>query len=435
MRTRWMAAVGGAVLGVGMANAQPVPSLGPSLPVLPAPAPPAAPASPTPTPLPPPAVPPATGQLPPLLPVPQPPGTPLPEVPRPGGPPIEYDHGYQYLPERLPERSRRHPNDEACGPDGRWWIIPSLNLSWASTQPAPGGIRLRVPNSSVPGGVITGPRLPVGGLDAGRFEAALGLVVGRWFGETNTHGIEASAFFRDANTTFEGLAPGMLVFFPGGVDRSAPQVVVLPNGVASQVVGSFPATLGTYFATADVNYRHKLVCTANSRLDVLAGYRYAFLEDELYLGELPADGRGHDAFRLNRVAVSNSFHAGQIGLAGEVRANGWYVSGSAKMAFGVVTPEVTATGLFLDAQGHSGNGFRRLNALTAAGQSEFAVMPSLGVQVGRQLGNYTRLFAGYSFNYLSRAGRLGDVLNPANAGLPLTDFWTQSISFGGEFRF
>lgn len=429
MRTRWLA-VGVAVLGVGAANAQPAPSLGPSLPVLPGPA--APPPAPTPTPLPPPAVPAAPGQPPPLLPVPQPPSTPLPEVPRPGGPGFDYDHGYQYLPEQLPQGSRRF--DEVCGPNGRWWVIPSLNLSWASTQPPPGTIRLRVPDPNSPGGVITnGPRLPVAGLDAGRFEAALGLVVGHWFGDTNTHGIEASAFFRDANTTFEGLAPGMLVFFPNGTDRSAPQVVVLPKQTGPQVVGSFPATIGTYFATADVNYRRKLFCDANSRLDLLAGYRYAFLEDELYLGDLPSGS--HDAFRLNRVAVSNNFHAGQIGLAGETRANGWYVSGSAKMAFGVVTPEVTATGLFVGAQGHADNGFRRLNALTAAEQSRFAVMPSVGVQVGRQLGNHTRVFAGYSFNYLSRVGRLGDVLNPNNTGLPLTDFWVQAISFGGEFRF
>jgi hypothetical protein len=45
------------------------------------------------------------------------------------------------------------------------------------------------------------------------------------------------------------------------------------------------------------------------------------------------------------------------------------------------------------------------------------------------------VFVGYSFYYLSRAGRLGDVLNPGNVDLKLTDFWVQSITLGAEFRF
>ena len=404
MRTRWLVAVGVALLGVGVARAQPA-----ALP----------------------AIPPAPGQLPPLLPVPLPSAVPLAEVPRPGAPGFEYDHGYQYLPERSPERFR-HPAEDACGPDGRWWISPSLDLAWASTRPAPSTVRLPLASR----GALPGLLLPVGGRDAGRFESALGLVVGRWFGETNTHGVEASFFVRDANATFAGRAPGTLVLFPGGADRSAPQVVVLPDAIGSQVVGRFPATLGTFFATVDVNYRHKLFCAENARLDALAGYRYAYLGDELYLGELPIDyGRGRDAFRLNRAAVSSAFHGGQIGLAGEVRAGGWYAAGSVKVAFGAVTPEATATGLFAAAEGRTATGFRRLGALTGADRSELAVMPVLNVQVGRQVSAHARVFAGYSFNYLSRVGRLGDTLDAANAALTLTDFWVQSISLGAEFRF
>ena len=351
-----------------------------------------------------------------------------------GAPPrragIEYDHGYQYLPERLPER-RRHAED-ACGPDGLWWINPSLELAWASRRPAPATVRLPIAGA----GALPGLRLPTGGLDAGRFEAALGLVVGRWFGETNTHGVEASFFVRDANTTFEGLVPGALVFFPGGSDRAAPQVAVLPRVIGAQVVGRFPATLGTYFVTADVNYRHKLFCSENARLDALAGYRYAYLGDELYLGDLPADdGRGRSAYRLNRAAVSNAFHAAQVGLAGEVRADGWYAAGSVKVGFGAVTTETTASGLFAAAEGRTANGFRRLGGLTVAERSEFAVMPVLGVQVGRQITPHARVYAGYTFQSLSRVGRLGDALDASNAGLTLTDFCVQSISLGGEFRF
>src|SRR5688572_5829107 len=118
MRTRWLLAVGVAVCGVGSAVGQPLPPIPPV---------PAAPA------------PPPARELPPLLPVPE---GPLAEVPRPGPVGVEYDHGYSYLPERLPERPRR---DDVCGPPGKWWISPSLELAWVPTRPAPATVRLRVP--------------------------------------------------------------------------------------------------------------------------------------------------------------------------------------------------------------------------------------------------------------------------------------------------
>ncbi len=407
MRSRWPVAVGVVLLGVIAVGAQPIPR--PALPPIPT-------------------APPGAGQLPPLLPPPL--TTPLPEVPRPGtGPRVEYDPGYLYLPEKAPERTRRRA--EECGPDGRWWTELAFGLSWVPTNQPPANVRLRVPDPASLFGTVPGPVLPVAGLSSGRLDAALGLVLGRWFGETNTEGVEASFYFRNAENTFGVTSPGVLVLFPEGRGR-APQVIAFPDPVGARVVGSFPATLATFFATVDVNYRHKLLCTDNARLDALVGYRFAYLEDQLYLGEVPD---GSDDYKRNRASVSNPFHGGQIGLASEVRADGWYASGSAKVAFGVVTPEVTTSGLFVGAEGRTGNGFRRLGALNAADESEFAVIPTLNVAVGRQVGDHSRVFAGYSFQYLSRVARLGDALDPGSGRLTLTDFWVQSINFGVEWRY
>ena len=155
------------------------------------------------------------------------------------------------------------------------------------------------------------------------------------------------------DTTINGFAPGMLVLFPDGAG-SAPQLIVFPPGIP--ITGVFPVTLSTWFIGADVNYRHNLHCGPCARLDLLAGYRFAYLEDELFLGEVP-DG-SNDDYLHNRIAVHNPFHGGQVGLAGEYRGERWYVSGAAKVAFGVVTPEVCATGLFNDAEGPATAGTR-----------------------------------------------------------------------------
>src|SRR5262249_33362496 len=109
---------------------------------------------------------------------------------------------------------------------------------------------------------------------------------------------------------------------------------------------------------------------------------------------------------------------------------------SAKIAFGVVTPDVTTSGLFVGAEARRGrNGFTRLATLASGEESQFAVLPTFNVSFGRQLTDHARVFAGYTFYYLSRAARLGDALDPGNGELKLTDFWVNSVSLGFELRY
>jgi Putative beta barrel porin-7 (BBP7) len=367
-------------------------------------------------------------QLPPLL---RPPCTdpnpPLAVVPR--GPVCEYDHGQFYLPDYTPPSARA---PESCRPLGRWWVEPALELAWVPTRAPRADVRLRVPVTPF-GDTIAGPVLPTAGRTPDQFQPGFALNFGRWFDDDNTRGIDFGfSTIGPSDQTFAGFAPAMLVLFPNGTNGSAPQLVVFPPG--TPIVGIFPATLSSWFITADVNYRQNLYCGPNVRLDALVGYRFAFLQDELFIGETPDGPR--DDHRRNRVAVSNPFHGGQLGLAGEYRGECWYVGGSAKVALGVVTPDVSASGLFLGAEGATGaGGFARLAALTDQSKSFFAVMPGFDVKLGRQLGEHARLFVGYSFQYLSRVSRLGDVLDPAATRLPLTTFWVQSVNLGFELRY
>jgi hypothetical protein len=359
-------------------------------------------------------------QYPPLLRPPANPDPPLAVVPR--GPSGEYDHGHLYLPDYVPPSA-----PEACRPLGRWWISPSFEFAWLPSRHAPVNVRLRVPIPD--GGSISGPVLPIAGQSADSFQAGFGLTGGWWFNEPNTRGVDASFFTLGGSKTTYGFAPDMLILFPDGAG-SAPQLIVFPPGLP--ILGVFPVTFSTWFVGADVNYRHNLHCGPNARLDLLAGYRFASLDEELFLGEGP-DGSNGD-YRHNRLAVTNPFHGGQVGVAGEYRGERWYVNGAAKVALGAVSPELCATGLFLGAEGYKG-GYSGLSALTENGGSRFAVLPSMNVQVGRQVGHHARVFVGYSFQYLNEVVRLGDVLNPDAAGLKHTDFWVQSLGLGFELRY
>jgi hypothetical protein len=366
-------------------------------------------------------------ELPPLLVPPAnqppcPPGGPA----GPPGPAGEYDHGHLYLPQYVPPAPQA---PEVCRPLGRWWVNPSLELAWVPRRAAPGPVRLRVPGAGTSGLI-----LPVGGRTTDSFQTGFGLSVGRFLGERNTHAIEGGLYFVGAaDRTFDGLAPGMLVLFPGGSTRSAPQVIPLPPPLDTRIVGVFPATLATFFIGADANYRRNLYCGPNARLDALGGYRFAYLRDELFLGDVPEPGR--DEYTQNRLLVANEFHGGQVGLAGEWRAESWYVGGTVKVAFGAVTPEVCARGLFVGAGGATAAGHARLASLSDPPRSRFAVLPAVNLAVGRQVSEHARLFAGYTFQYLSRAARLGDVLDPAASGITFTDFWVQAVNFGMELRY
>ena len=86
-------------------------------------------------------------ELPPLLSVP----SPMPPSPGSHGPAGEYDPGYFYLPERAPEND----GPAACGPAGRFWISPALELAWIKPVSAPNLVRV---------GTLTGP-VAYGGLD------------------------------------------------------------------------------------------------------------------------------------------------------------------------------------------------------------------------------------------------------------------------------
>ncbi|MCS7022622.1 MAG: BBP7 family outer membrane beta-barrel protein [Gemmataceae bacterium] len=343
-----------------------------------------------------------------------------------GPPQLEYDPSYLYLPATAPPR-----RPEACRPLGRWWISPALELAWFPTPLLPRDLGLAVPD--LDGSRFIGPRLLTAQRDVPTFQAGFALDGGFWLDSRNRFGLDSSFFLLGGNATiFPGYAPEMLVLFPDGVRGGAPQLLIFPPG--TPLVDAFPMTYSSRYITVDVNYRHNLACADRYRLDLLIGYRHAFVQDELYFGE-PPDDRSYDQHRDNRLAASNPFHGGQLGLAGEYRGGPWFVTGAVKVAWGVVAPKIEATGLFLDTYARTSGGlWQRLPALDNPLAERFAVMPMLRLTVGRQFGNHLRVYAGYNFYYLSRVVRLAEALN-LTVPPRLADVWIQSITLGLEARF
>src|SRR6185312_4170089 len=368
--------------------------------------------------------------LPPLLAVPP---SPMPPTSGSRGPSGDYDPSYFYLPERAPENA----GPIACGPAGRFCITPALELAWIKPVSTPNLVRV---------GTLNGP-VAYGGQQSTPFTPGFSVAGGFWLNPEQTHGFDASFFWlpeTGVNTVF--FSHGSPLLLPTGGGGAFPLA-------DAEHAGSYQAGWNTRFATADVDYRNNLICTPNARLDALIGYRYANVGEvgALY-GKRVGPGGEIERFRDDIDAVNN-FHGGQIGLAGEYRIDRWFISGSGKMAFGAMFTDTDLEGKFRVNGVVAPVGFYARPGVNGTREhANFAVMPVVGLTLGRQITDHCRLFVGYNFFYLSNVIHGPDVIDPtptviaANPQAPIaattvrrdastSTFWSQSVNLGLDWRF
>jgi len=345
-------------------------------------------------------------ELPPLL---KTPAAEAPPAKGPRGPSGDYEPGYFYLPERSPDGPRR---PTACGPDGRIWIGVGLELAWMKPPTAPPLLRL----GSASGTILYGGQ-PI----ASPMQAGLRLDAGIWMNEARTIGFDTSfAYFNVAGSdTAIGPVSNATLILPPDFVLADP---------ATQSLGAFQAGLNTQFSTGDVNARTNLFCSADARLDTIAGYRYARLADDFEVfGKRLSPGNDIVRFR-DEFHTDNQFHGGQIGVVGEFRRGAWFATGAGKVAFGVVFSDTVQEGAFRRNETVVPTGF-----FTRPGTqdlSQFAVLPVAEVSVGRQIGDRIRLAVGYRFAYLNRVARAPDLQDSSTS-----DFWLQSAALTAEWRY
>jgi len=225
--------------------------------------------------------------------------------------------------------------------------------------------------------------------------------------------------------------------------------VSAPNILA----GTVTARTGNDFYGAEANLRSRVLCGPCWNVDLIAGYRYLALDEDLTISESLQALRVPLTFALNdSFRVHNRFNGGQIGLESEWRRNRWSLDLKAKVALGNVSERVDIFGSTVTngvavprgllAEPTNSGSFRR---------NRFAVSPDVGLNVGYQVTNHMRAFVGYDYLYLSDVVRAGDQVdfrvNPnqlrgvaAGPALPAfnfrsSDFWAQGVSFGLEFKY
>lgn len=294
-----------------------------------------------------------------------------------------------------------------------------------------------------------------------------------WMGQREIWGLDGNVWFlgrNGASVTSNSVTNPVLArpFFNLNAGTPFSELVASP-GLA---VGAANVNTDTSVWGAELNVRHYIASTCCARLDLLTGFRYMDLSDDLKITETfarsPANplvpgtpnilfGTVQDQFR-----TENQFYGGQVGLVGEIRRGRWFANARGTVGIGTVFQSVEINGsqnLLYDTGPVAAQG--GLLALPGANigrhsQNRFAVMPEVGLQIGYHLTQHMRVAVGYNLLYLSSVLRPGDQidtgldvaripnfpLNPtptplavARPWVPMkeTDFFAQGISFSVQF--
>lgn len=297
------------------------------------------------------------------------------------------------------------------------------------------------------------------------------LTAGYWLGDDRVVGIEANGFFlgeQERDFSFASNASGRpLLAVPfrslAGEERL---LVAAPGGAGVPLgVGSFDASYRTDLWGAEADVMVKVLRKCYLGIDVLAGFCYRGLEEEMNLlygltatGAPAFGGTAHDRF-----ATNNDFYGGEIGARLTYGRGYFAATFTAKVGLGDTHQEVeiAGDGSIFRAGGSSAFGvFAQPSNIGTHTHDEFTATPELNVRVSYDLTDHVTVSAGYNAIFW------GDVVRPGNqidrtidtaagpgtfftglqAGVPATGdrpaarsetsiLWAHGVSFGAEFRF
>lgn len=302
---------------------------------------------------------------------------------------------------------------------------------------------------------------------------------GWWFANNPTLGLELEYFDTGDNTyNFQQRSTGTPLlarpYFDIVNGVNAVQLIA-DDGV---VGGTIDVTSTSEFIGGAVRFRKSLCCgsTCNvspltcqpvqgqGRIDATLGWRTYELNERLLVNaDLQSQSGANVSSLINdRIITRNQFNGVELGFMGQVRRGYWTLDGLLRTGFGNVrqeatltsdTQRTTITGGVPQVTTQTGGLLVQGSNLGNYRQEVFAVAPEFGATLGYQFTEHLRLTAGYTFIYLSRVARPGQLIdtdvNPAlippattaatGASRPSfrfdqTDYYIQGANLGAEYR-
>jgi hypothetical protein len=296
--------------------------------------------------------------------------------------------------------------------------------------------------------------------------------LGAWLDPDATLGVEGTYLFLTPQTTTHAAASnGTPVIGLPFYDVLTETEGFAPLSIPGIRSGRAILSLTNRLQSGEVNGLARLMSTDRLSIFGLAGFRYLDFDEDLNFGfavvQSPASGFPGGFAGFDRFNANNNFYGGQLGLRGMLRLGNWFVSATGKCAFGEVQQIATVSGGFTaftpaapvpPLSFTAPAGFYALPTnIGRHTHSAFAVVPEGIVNVGYTVGPRWRVFAGYSFLYVSNVERPGTAvqhainasISPGFAGPGATligpaaptyvftrsDFWAQGLNFGVQMRY
>ena len=379
-------------------------------------------------------------------------------------------------------------NDQRpCGPYGRYWASAEYLLWWTKKDNLPPLVTTGVPPGT---GALGQPGTVVlfGGDQDYGVRQGVRLTAGMWLDDCQRKGVEVSTFCLSQDSEdFSAFSSGSPIlarpFFDIATGAPNSQLVAFPGLLA----GGVEVNSESWLKSCEINCicNHKCCytcddcgCCTGGRLDLIAGFRFLELREELTiaenlvvqpgvpvlgtfpnLGGVPFVGGTQIGVR-DHFRTENRFYGGQVGVRGEyAMGGGLFVNGTAKVALGVMDQTVDIDGATI-VSGPGGTVVAPGGLLTQTSNighynhTEFATVSELGVNLGYQVDRNFSVFVGYTLLYVTNVVRPGDVIDftvnstrvptslipatgPAQPAFSFrdSDFWAQGFSIGAEVRY
>ena len=302
---------------------------------------------------------------------------------------------------------------------------------------------------------------------------------GWWFDPYNIFGVEAGGFFLQQQSSRAAFSSG-----PGGgpllgipfFNTETGTEDVADISVPGELAGRVDIASSLSFWGVESNLDFNLYRDTRACLNILAGFRYLQLEEDLDItgASAPLDDstvsyRGQEFPAPASTTLSDRFHTrnefagGQLGAQTEWQWGAASVQFTGKVALGNTHQTVDVSGSSALFAGPAGLASTTPGGLFAQPSNSghfsndvFTVVPEAEVTVGYQLTKRLRAFAGYQFTYWNQVVRPGDQINrnvnptqvptfsafvpsstqpPASPVFPTTNFWAYGFNFGLELRF
>jgi hypothetical protein len=338
-----------------------------------------------------------------------------------------------------------------------WWFkngrVPALATAGGNGILGSPGTRVLVDNLNFDDDVRQGGRFALGY----QFEAIPFI------------GVEADYLFvsdRQTDVRFSSGGDPVLAqpFINAATGKPDANLVALP-GVAAGMV-AVAAQTGLWGAEA--NLTAGLTGSDEFHLAALGGFRFLRLEDAVTAGEqfqVARDVPGFGGSRVNlrdEFRTVNRFYGGQAGLETGVQLARLTMDLRGKIALGQMHQGADVSGA-TNVLRPDGSTTLFQGGLFAVGSNsgrhqrdELAFVPEVDLNVGLQLTSHVKLYAGYSFLWVSTVARAGEQIDPVvnvtqvrikTPPGPLVgparpafqfdgaDFWAQGLNLGLELRY